>query len=58
MMKIGTLKRFQVGNKHFWEVFSFVEVSDHKFIQAQVCLVVIYSPAASRNADVNKEPGK
>lgn len=58
VMKIGTLKRFQVGNKDFWEAFSFVEVREHKSIWAQVYLVVRFSPAAPRNADVNKKPGK
>lgn len=40
-MKMGTLKRFQVGNKHFGEVFSFGEV--HKFIEAQNYLAEILS---------------
>lgn len=47
-MKMGTLRRFQVGNKHFWELFSFSEVSDHKFIEAQNYLPEIFSSSSQK----------
>lgn len=36
---------------------SFVEVSVHGLIEAQVYLAVRYSPEAPRNADVNMKSG-
>lgn len=42
-MKVGTLKRFRVGNRHFREAFSSSEVSDHKFVEAQIYLSEIVS---------------
>lgn len=47
-MKMGTLKRFQVGNKCFWEVLSFGEVSDHKFTEAQNYLSDIFSSSSQK----------